>query len=103
MIIEGCGVAPDLISAEFNESRAKHDPADQPPEKNDYWKRRFAPWEWSAIHEGTKEYRQETCLQQLDLPAISVPFLPDIAKRHVKEPENKQHNGVGKSSGYDTG
>src|SRR2546428_7465709 len=92
MVIEAGQVAPAGVAADFDETRAEHDPEDEPAKKpNDDGRGR--PFrKGPAIEQRTEEYRQETGFEQLDFPTVSIPVLAHMDERQVKGPKNR-HQG----------
>src|ERR1700735_2569231 len=97
MIVEGGGVAPDLVAAQFDQPCAKHDPADEPAEQNNNKKGWFASREGARVEERGEKDGEEPGLEQLDLPAIAIPLLADVTKRHIEKPEDGKNGSVGEA------
>jgi len=39
----------------------------------------------------------------LDLPAIAIPLLADVTKRHIEKPEDGKNGSIGEAGGHDAG
>src|SRR5690242_2310581 len=91
MIIQCGPVSPDLITPEFDQSRPKHNPEDQPSKKNNNGKWRSPFWKGTHVPKRAKKHGKETGFQELNFPTITVPFLADMHKRHVQKPKHKKY------------
>src|SRR5690348_215478 len=78
MIIQASQVAPARGATEFNEPRAEHNSKNQPAEQPDHELRRRPARERPPVQQRAEENRQKTRLQELNLPAVTVPILPDM-------------------------
>src|SRR5262245_36576779 len=95
VVVEEAGeVAPAGVAPDLDQPRAEHDPDDQPPQADDDRKGRRPARERPRIEEGTEEDREETGLEELDLPAVAVPDLSDVDEREVEDPERGEEEGV---------
>src|SRR5437867_7166618 len=79
-------VAPARIPPELDERGADHDPEDEPSEEPENLGRRRAAREGPCVEQRAEEDRQEAGLEELDLPAVTVPILTDMDERHVERP-----------------
>src|SRR5215831_12307200 len=94
VIVETGEIAPAGVAAQFDQAGAKHDAKTEPAKKPNHQNRRSAFWKRPPIEQRTKKDRQETGLEQLDLPAVAVPDLADVNDRHVHRPKDRQQNCV---------
>src|SRR5260370_36457387 len=90
MIVETGEIAPAGVAAKFDQACADHDAKPEPTEKPDNQHRRPALWKRPTIEQRTKKDGQETGFEQLNLPAVAVPDLPDVHDRHVHRPEKRE-------------
>src|SRR5207248_11201364 len=98
MIIKTGKIAPTWIAAQLDQAGTNHDAKTKPAKKPDHEQRRTASREWATIEQRTKKDRQEPGLEQLRLPTIAVPNLPDVNDGHVHRPENAEQNRVGEAT-----
>src|SRR5450432_1785775 len=91
VVIQRGAVPPYFITAEFNHSRTQHNAKYKPPEQNNNGHGWRSFWKWASIRKRAKKDSEKTSLVQLNLPAIAIPFLPCMNKRHVENPENSNH------------
>src|SRR3954471_7848297 len=94
MIVKARQIAPARVATQFDQAGANHDAKTEPTKKPNHQNRRPAAREWPPIKQWTKKDRQETGLQQLDFPAVSVPNLADVNDRHVHRPKHSEQNCV---------
>ena len=78
MVIETCEIAPAGVAAQFDQAGPKHDAKTEPPKKPDNQDRRPGLGKGPAIEQWTKKNRQESRLEQLDFPAVTIPSLADM-------------------------
>src|SRR5438046_4501502 len=97
MVIEAGQVAPARVAADFDEAGAEHDPEDEPAKKPNDDRGGRAFWKWPGIEQGAEKCGQETGLEQLNFPAVSIPVLADMDEGHVEGPENRHQGSVGKA------
>src|SRR5262249_1188023 len=94
VIIKASEIAPAGIAAQLDQAGANHDaeaePAKQPHHQN--WRPAFR--KWPPIEQRTKENGEKTGFEQLRLPTVAVPNLPDMNDRHVHGPENGEENCI---------
>src|SRR5947208_5914377 len=86
MIVKRGAVFPYFISADLDEARSKHDPEYQPAKQNNDWHWSGTFWKRTHVDKRAKEDSQEAGFEQLNFPAIAIPFLPDMNKGHIKKP-----------------
>jgi hypothetical protein len=94
VVVEAGQVAPAPVAAQLDEPRPEHDAHDQPAEQPDDCRRRREPRERARVHQRTEEHGQEPGLEELDLPAVAVPVLPDVHEGHVERPEQQHQRHV---------
>ena len=94
-------VAPAGVAPELDESRSQHDAEDQPQEQPDHHARRRAARKRPRVEQWTKEDGQEAGFQQLDLPAVGIPILPDVHDGHVQGPQGREQQRVAQASGHE--
>src|SRR6266436_113066 len=94
MIVKAGEIAPARVTAHFDEAGADHDAKTEPAKKPDDKQRRPAFRKWPAIDQRTEKDRQETGLEQLNFPAVTVPNLADVDDRHVHRPQNRENDRV---------
>ena len=95
VIIKAGKIPPAWVAAEFDQARANHDAKAKPSKKPDNENRWPAPGKRPSIEQRTKKDRQKAGLEQLSLPAVAVPDLPDVHDRHVHRPEDGKQNRIG--------
>ena len=78
VIIKTGQIAPTWIAAQLDQAGTNHDAKTQPAKKPDHEQRRTASREWATVEQWAKKDRQEPGLEQLCLPTIAVPNLPDV-------------------------
>src|SRR5271169_845650 len=103
MVVECGPVAPHIIASNLDQSGAKHDAEDQPAEQSDDRHRWCAFRKGTQVKQGAKEDREKSGFEELDLPSVSIPVLPDVNERHIKEPENSEQQCIRKACHHDTG
>ena len=94
MIVKAGQVAPAGVAAQFDKSRAEHDPKPEPAIKPEDKNRRRTPRKRAGIEQGTKEDGKEAGLQDLDFPAIAVPDLANMDIGHVRWPREGHDDGI---------
>ena len=103
MIIERGQIAPALVAADLDHSRAEHDSENKRAKKPDDDERRRAARERPAVEQRTEKNGEETGLEELHFPAVAVPFLADVHERHVENPEESEEKRVGVTAGHHAG
>src|SRR5215472_11465595 len=88
VIVKTREIVPAGVTPHFDQAGAKHDAKTQPTKKPNYQNGRPAFRERPPVEQRTKEDRQETGLQQLDFPSVTVPNLADVNDRQVHGPEH---------------
>src|SRR5438874_1186131 len=94
MIVKASQIAPAGVAAQFNQSRADHDPKTEPAKKPENEDRRAALWKWPSVEQRAKKDRQKPSLQQLNFPAIAIPDLANVHDRHVHCPQHHEQDCV---------
>src|SRR5207248_7963119 len=100
VIDEARQVPPAGVSANLDEPRAEHDPEDEPSEQPDDSRRWRQTRERARIEERAEEDREEAGLQELDLPAVAMPVLPDVHEGEVERPEDGHEERVREAGQY---
>src|SRR5205809_2649999 len=95
VIIKAGQITPAWIAAQFDQSGSNHDAKAEPAKKPDDKERRPAFRKRTSIQQWTKKNRQKAGLEQLRLPTIAVPNLPNVNDGHVHRPENRKQDGIG--------
>jgi len=95
VIVKAGKIAPAWVAAEFDQARANHDAKSKPSKKPDNENWRSALGKRAPIEQRAKKDRQEAGLEQLNLPAITVPDLPNVHDRHVYRPKHREQNCIG--------
>src|SRR5882762_10174895 len=103
VIIQRRPVSPYLIAAKLDQTGPKHDTEDKPAEQRNDRHGWLPTGKRPPVEQRTEEDRKKSCLQQLDLPPVSIPFLADIDKGHIKEPEHSHDGRICKPCQDDTG
>src|SRR5438477_6065930 len=94
VIIKTGKIAPAGIAAQLDQAGTNHDAKTKPPEEPDHEQRWPAFRKRPTIEQRTKKDREEPGFEQLRLPTIAVPNLPDVDDGHVHRPENGEQNRV---------
>src|SRR5205823_9600728 len=94
VIVKTGQIAPAWIAAQLDKAGTNHDAKTEPAKKPDHQQRRPAFRKRTSIEQRAKKDRQEPGLEQLRLPSIAVPNLPDVNDGHVHRPENGEQNRV---------
>src|SRR5690348_1559013 len=92
MIIKAGEIAPTGITTQLDQAGADHDPKTQPAKKPDHQNWRPAFRKWPTVEQRTKENGEKPRFEQLSLPTVTVPNLPDMNDRHVHSPENAEQD-----------
>src|SRR5207248_10545911 len=79
----------------FDQTRADHDAKPKPSKEPDNENRRPAFGTRTPIDQRTTEDRQKAGLEQLNLPAITVPNLSNVHDCYAHRPEDAKENSVG--------
>src|SRR5438094_10274085 len=95
VIVKTSEIAPAGVAAQFNETRADHDPKTEPAKEPENENRRPAFRKRAAIKQGAEKDRQEPGLEKLDLPAVPVPDLADVNDGQVHCPKNRENDRIG--------
>src|SRR5437588_10425934 len=95
VIIKTGKIAPAGIAAQLDQAGTNHDAKTKPAEEPDHEQRWPAFRKRPTIEQRTKKDREEPGFEQLRLPTIAVPNLPDVDDGHVHRPENGEQNHVG--------
>src|SRR6266498_439865 len=103
MVIKSCSITPYFIPPDLDQSGTEHKAEDQPTKQNDDWYGCLPPGKWTHVNHWTKKDSEKPSLTELDLPAISIPFLSYMNKGHVKEPENSKQRCIRKARYYYAG
>ena len=90
-------MTPARIAAQLDEPRAQHDAEDEPAVEPEDRRGRRAARERARIEERAEEDGEESGLEELDLPAVAVPVLPDVDEGHVEDPEDDEQEPVGEA------
>ena len=98
VIEEARQISPAGTSSQFDESGPQHDSEDHPPVEPEDNLGRRGRRKGSWIKERNKEDGQKACLQEHDLPAVSVEDLSDMDKGKVDHPEESERDSVGQPS-----
>ncbi len=95
VIVQAGQVAPAGVAAQFNQPRPEHDakgkPAEQPEDDGGRRPTRKRP----PVQQRAQENAEKTRLQELNFPAIRIPVLSDVNKRHIQRPQQRHENRVG--------
>src|SRR4029450_8554900 len=94
MIVKARQIAPAGGAPQFDWTGADHDAKPEPAKKPKNENRRTASREWTPIDQWAEKDRQKTGLEQLNLPAVAVPDLPDMDNRHVHRPKNREKDRI---------
>src|SRR6266581_6154547 len=94
VIIKARQIAPTRIAPQFDQAGTNHDAKTEPAEKPDHQEGRPAFRKRTTIEQRAKEDRQKPGLEQLCLPTITVPNLPDVNDGHVHRPENGEDDRI---------
>src|SRR6266480_1865998 len=94
VIIKTGQIAPTWIAAQLDQAGTNHDAKTEPAKKPNHQEGRPAFRKGTTIEQRAKKDRQEASLEQLCLPTIAVPHLPDVNDGHVHRPENREQNRV---------
>ena len=62
--------------------------------KHDDRHRRRASGKRAQIQQRAEEDREKSGFEKLDLPAVSIPVLPDVDERHVKKPKHSEQQRI---------
>src|SRR5205823_14990290 len=95
VIVKTGQIAPAWIAAQLDKAGTNHDAKTEPAKKPDHQEGRPAFRKRPTIEQRTKKDREEPGFEQLRLPTIAVPNLPDVDDGHVHRPENGEQNRVG--------
>src|SRR5207249_8146597 len=90
-------VTPARVAAQLDQRRAQHDAKDEPAVEPEDRRRRRAARERARIEERAEEDGEEAGLEELDLPAVAVPVLPDVDEGEVERPEDSHEKRVGEA------
>src|SRR5438270_1472522 len=94
VIVKTGQIAPAWIAAQLDKAGTNHDAKTEPAKKPDHQEGRPAFRKRTTIEQRAKKDGQESSLEQLCLPTIAVPHLPDVNDGHVHGPENGEQNRV---------
>src|SRR5213080_1340808 len=94
VIIEARKITPAWVAAQFDQAGANHDAKPEPAKKPEDQDGRPALWKRPSIEQWTKKDREKASLEQLNLPAVTVPDLPNVDDRHVHDPKNAEDDRV---------
>ena len=94
VIIEARKITPARVAAQFDQAGANHDAKPEPAKKPEDQDGRPALWKRPSIEQWTKKDREKASLEQLNLPAVTVPDLPDVNDRHVHRPKNAEDDRI---------
>src|SRR4029077_3599509 len=83
VIVKAGKIPPAWVAAEFDQARTNHDAKAKPSKKPDNENCRPALGKGPSIKNRAKKNRQETGLEELNLPAVTVPDLSNVHDRHV--------------------
>ena len=90
MIVERRPVAPHFITADLDQSGAKHNPESQPAEQSDHRHRGRLFGKRTRVQQRTEKDGEESGFKELDLPSVAVPVLPNVNEGHVEKPEDSE-------------
>src|SRR6266705_6750917 len=94
VIIEARKITPAWVAAQFDQAGANHDAKPEPAKKPEDQDGGPALWKRPSIEQWTKKDREKASLEQLNLPAVTVPDLADVNDRHVHRPKNAEDDRV---------
>src|SRR6266550_4495158 len=94
MIVKARQIAPAGVAAQLDQTGSDHDAKPEPAKKPENKDRRTASREWAPIDQWAEKDRQKPGLEQLNLPAVTVPDLANVDNRHVHRPENREKDRI---------
>ena len=87
-------IAPAGVTAQLDQAGADHDPKTEPAKKPDHQNWWPAFRKGPSIEQRAKENGEKTGFEQLRLPAVAIPDLPNVNNGHVHDPEDGEENCI---------